>query len=314
MNFAIACSSLMTAAEATLVVRVYRVGATYIRTLLGTASSAFNLGGVPNTFLQVNWAIALPEIIFEPGETIQYAFEVVSVGSAVTGRIYTLRFGTNIDGINIPRLSVLADTTGAATGLADATGITSKVLGVIGASSGFGDAQGTLGATATTTGVAAGAASAVGLGSSVAGAVGVADGSASAVGVGGKILGTVGAVDIGGGSVGVPAGSYIIDTPRQEYIHRLALLHGLDAGNPLLVSATARSAGGLVQSVDGTDTVTVTTTAVPVLSGNVDAWLEGLAAVHGINAALTVTGTSRNAGSVAQTISTDGATTTVARV
>ena len=132
-------------------------------------------------------------------------------------------------------------------------------------------------------------------------------------GVGGKILGAVGTVDITGGAVGVPPGSYIIDSVHQSHIHRMALLHGLDSASPLVVSPNSRVAGELVQSVAGTDTVTVTTTAGPAFSGNVDTWIEGLAAIHGISAPLTVSAHARQAGAVHQVITTADGVTTVAR-
>ena len=110
-----------------------------------------------------------------------------------------------------------------------------------------------------------------------------------------------------------PAATYAISAGRAALLHQLALLHGLDTANPLTVSAAQRSAGALVQSVSGASTVTVTTSAVPVYSGNLDAWIDGLAALHGLTAPLVVTATSRAAGVVNQTIATAGGTTTVTR-
>ena len=110
-----------------------------------------------------------------------------------------------------------------------------------------------------------------------------------------------------------PAATYSISTGRAALIHQLALLHGLDTANPLTVSATQRAAGVLVQSVSGASTVTVTTSATPVYSGNLDAWIDGLAALHGLTAPLVVTATSRTAGVVTQSIATAGGTTTVTR-
>ena len=195
-------SAAVTAADTTLVLTAYRVGVspTFTRTSLGSASSvAYNFGAVPNTLLALSVSLPLPEIVLEVGETLQYSLDVVSAGTVVTGRINTLRFGAAADGVTFPRLSVLADTTGAATGLGDALGVTGKVLGAVGVASGLGDALGIMGATASTSGAAAGSVTVTGLGSSVAGCIGLAVGSATADGIGGKILGTVGTVDIGGG-------------------------------------------------------------------------------------------------------------------
>ena len=316
LNCAGSASAAVAAADTNLVLNAYRVGVTpsFTRTLLGSSTSAaYNFGALPNTLLALTVSLTLAEIVLEVGETIQYSLDVLSAGTVLTGRIITLRLGTAADSITFPKLSVLADTTGTATGLGSADGVTGKVLGTLGSAAGTSDVQGILGATAGTTGTASGQSDVVGLGSSVASGVGSAAGSAVATGVGGKILGTVGTVEIGGGVVGVPAGSYVIDAVQQSHIHRMALLHGLDSGNPLVVSPTSRAAGALVQSVTGTDTVIVTTTAGPDFSGNVDTWIEGLAAVHGLSAPLVVTAISRTAGAVSQTITTLDGVTTVAR-
>lgn len=309
-----ACNSIVTAADTTVVLKAYRVGPGpgFARVLLGSATSpGYNFGAVVNTYMAMSVTLALPEVLLEAGETIQYSLDVVSVGTALTGRIITLRFGTAPDGLVFPKLGVLADATGTATGIGDALGVTGKVLGVVGTATGLGDALGALGATAGTTGIATGLGDALGYGSSLASTTGAATGFGDALGLGGKIIGTVGAVEIG--ALGVPPGSYVIDTAQQSHIHRIALLHGLDAANPLIVSPTSRAAGALLQSVSGTDTVTVTTTATPVLSGNVGAWLDALAAAHGLTAPLVVRATSRTAGTFTQTITTAGEVTTVAR-
>ena len=312
-----ASSAAVTAADAQLVLKAYRVqiASSYSRTLLGSATGPlFNLGAVPNTFLAVSVMLALPEIILEPGESIQYSLDVLSAGTVVTGRIITLRFGLAVCSVTFPQLSVLADTDGASSGQGLAAGNTGKVLGVIGASNGFGDAIGTMGATSTTTGAAVGSVSVTGLASSVAAGVGGAVGSTIVTGIGGKILGAVGTVDIQGGGAGVPDGGYILDVARQRHIHRIALLHGLESGSPLTVTPNSRSAGGLVQSIEGTDTVVIRTTATPELSGNVETWIDGLAALHGITTELTVTQSSRVAAQVHQSISSTGSMTKVERV
>ena len=114
-------------------------------------------------------------------------------------------------------------------------------------------------------------------------------------------------------AAGAAGATYAISAGRAALIHQIALLHGLDAANPLTVSASQRSAGALVQSVSGAGTVTVTTSATPIFSGNLDAWIDGLAALHGLTAPLFVTATSRAAGGVTQAIATAGGTTTVTR-
>jgi hypothetical protein len=97
-------------------------------------------------------------------------------------------------------------------------------------------------------------------------------------------------------------------------IYQIALLHGLDPSNPLTVSPTARSAGTLSQTVSGTSTVTISTTSAPPLSGSAGDWIDALAALHGLTSDLVVTATTRDSGSVSQTLSVTGDTTTVTTV
>lgn len=105
---------------------------------------------------------------------------------------------------------------------------------------------------------------------------------------------------------------YVISAARATLLYQVALLHGLDPANPLLVSPTARTAGNLVQTVSGVDVVTISTTEAPAFSGSVDAWIDALADLHGLTAPLIVTQNSRQAGALLQSISTTGDTTTVA--
>ena len=68
-----ASSAAVTAADAQLVLKAYRVqiASSYSRTLLESATGPlFNLGAVPNTFLAVSVMLALPEIILEPGRSL----------------------------------------------------------------------------------------------------------------------------------------------------------------------------------------------------------------------------------------------------
>lgn len=97
-------------------------------------------------------------------------------------------------------------------------------------------------------------------------------------------------------------------------LYRLALLHGLDPSNPLQVTGTERRAGGLVQSISGSSTVVIQTTATPTTQGQAGDWIEALAALHGLTGPLTVTGGGRSAGAVSQEITRVGDTTTVQRV
>ena len=110
------------------------------------------------------------------------------------------------------------------------------------------------------------------------------------------------------------ASSYTISDTRANLIYEIALLHGLVPGNPLVVSPTSRTAGAVSQTITGTDTVTMTTTSSDVLHGSLDAWIDALAAIHGLTTPLVVTATGRTAGSIAQTLDTVSGTTTVTSI
>lgn len=108
--------------------------------------------------------------------------------------------------------------------------------------------------------------------------------------------------------------SYPVSLARASLLYRLWQLHGLDAAAPLSVSATARSAGPLQQSISGTGPVSITTTAAADFEGDtLDAIIDELAAIYGLTGTLTVSTTARSAGSVVQAISSAGGTTTVTR-
>lgn len=156
--------------------------------------------------------------------------------------------------------------------------------------------------------VAAGAAQAVVTGASVLASSGAiaARGNAAGALQGAALIGTAGVVEADGGG-------FVISNARARLIYQLALLHGLDVSNPLTVSASGRSAGGLSQVVSGTDTVTITTSAAPAYSGDLDTWIDGLAALHGLTVPVVVTAASRSAGAISQAISTNSGITTVVR-
>jgi hypothetical protein len=113
--------------------------------------------------------------------------------------------------------------------------------------------------------------------------------------------------------VGDNGQGFNISNARAKLIYELALLHGLDPSNPLTVSETTRQAGALSQSIAGTDSVTITTDSEAIFSGDVNAWIDALAALHGLTVPLTVTSVSRNAGSVTQNIASVSGVTTVTR-
>lgn len=186
----------------TLYMYVYRVASaasSRTRTLLGsnTASVALPVaaGEVTGTC-----TVALSEVIFDPDETVQYSFEFNVAGIIVTGETVTFYGGTQtsvVASIATPKLGVLADTTGTATGTGAASGVTGKVLGTVGSSAGTGTASGTGASRAATTGTAAGTSAVSGAASSVAGTVGTAAGTGTATGLMSIVLGTVGTVNVG---------------------------------------------------------------------------------------------------------------------
>ncbi len=109
--------------------------------------------------------------------------------------------------------------------------------------------------------------------------------------------------------------SYTITLAQANLLYQVYLLHGLAPGVPLTVSQTQRVAGGIEQAITesgGSVTIsTVSATTSPTME--VSDMITELAALHGLTADLVVTGTQRTAGSIVQTISTSGTTTTVTR-
>lgn len=93
------------------------------------------------------------------------------------------------------------------------------------------------------------------------------------------------------------------------------MLHGLHT-TPLVVGPTSRSSGSLQQSVgESSGTVTVQRTAASTeILPSISLMIEELAALHGLNASLQVTPTTRTAGSISQTMSLVGGVTTVTRI
>jgi len=160
------------AVDGTLTMFVYRVGVGpgRARTLLGSGSATASF---PVTSGQVTFTVtvALPEVVFEPDETIQYGYELNSAGVVLTGRTCTLFTGTTsavASRVVTPGLRVLADTTGAAAAVAAVDGVSGKVLGTAGASAGVGTVSGAMSSRWDTTGVSSAAATVTGSGGSVA--------------------------------------------------------------------------------------------------------------------------------------------------
>ena len=109
--------------------------------------------------------------------------------------------------------------------------------------------------------------------------------------------------------------SFTISLAQANLLYQVYLLHGLAPGVPLTVSQTQRMAGGITQAItESGGSVTITTVSATT-SPTVEAgdMITELAALHGLTTALVVNGTQRTAGSVAQSITTSGTTTTVTR-
>ena len=197
-----------TAQTGTLYMYVYRVGPSpsRTRTLLGSNTGSVALPALAGT-VSGSCTVALPEVIFEPDETIQYSFEFNVSGIIVTGETVFMNAGTFsgiTSRIETPKLGVLADTTGSASGSGTADGVSGLVLGTEGTATGTGSASGSMSSTASTTGSASGTSTVDGLGSSVAGTTGTASGTGTAAGLASIVLGTVGTVNIGGGGADWP--------------------------------------------------------------------------------------------------------------
>lgn len=193
-----------TGATGTLTMYVYRVGpaAGRTRTLLGSNTASVALPALGGD-VTATVTVALGEIIFEADETVQYSWEFSVTGIAITGRTATFYTGThpsNVSRISTPRLGVLADTTGSASGSGVAAGVGGKVLGTVGSAAGSVAVSGEMSATATTTGTASGAGTASGVGASTASATGTASGVGTATGLASIVLGTTGTVEIGSGA------------------------------------------------------------------------------------------------------------------
>lgn len=132
-----------------------------------------------------------------------------------------------------------------------------------------------------------------------------------------KVQGTLAATESGSDTFAATGDTVfftITGTQALRLMH-IHLLHGLGIGTPLEVSATARTAGALAQTVsESGGTVTVNTTAAPAaMPADPGALINELAALHGLTGPLQVTAASRSAGSITQTLATAGGTTTVTR-
>lgn len=228
--------SSATGATGTLYMYAYRVASaasSRTRTLLGSSTASVSLPALAGE-VTGTCTVALSEVVFQADETIQYSFKFNVTGVPISGETVTFYGGTQtavVSKVATPKLGVLADTTGTATGTGAASGATALVLGTVGSSSGTGTATGAASSTAATTGTSAGTGSAAGVASSVAGAVGSASGSGTAAGLASVVLGTVGTASVGAGTPDWP-----VTTPSKT-VAGTAVHHETGA---LLVGATIR--------------------------------------------------------------------------
>lgn len=231
------------------------------------------------------------------------AASTTSVASTGTGNLTLVALGGTGTGVTS------AATSG--TGAVAVSGTGTGTISVASAGAGAADIQGTAASTTSVTSVGAGTLTAAGIAGTAASAASVASTGAGNLAIHGAGANSTGLASMGTGEV--PDVFFQVSSTRAAMVYRIALLHGLDINNPMTVSANGRSAGTLIQTVSGSTAVTISTTSAPPLVGNLDDWIDSLAALHGLTADLVVTPTSRTAGPVTQNISTQGLITTVTR-
>lgn len=155
----------------------------YLRTLLGTAAADFSTFGG-----EASVSLSLPEIVFAPGETIQYDLRT-QIRAGILQSVYTLVLGTSggLQGnvparIDHPGLVTIAPTRGAAAGSAFANSFAANALGTRGAAQGSSASSSGLRAIAGLVGAAGGVAQPHGAFAGAAEMVGVAAGASVAEG------------------------------------------------------------------------------------------------------------------------------------
>lgn len=239
--------------NATFKLAAYRVASaagSRARTLLSSVTRAITIA---NAGSNISVALNLPEIIFEPDETIQYSFENQTPGTLVTGK--TTTFHTGLSGgqacrIVTPGLKTLADATGSSSGAASASGVGAKVLGTEGASSGAASASGIGAARADTTGSSSAAATVGGSLSAVAGTTGSSSGAATADAVGAAVGSMTGTSNGVASAAGVLGGIGAMTGTSSGAAAVDGALGGI--GSMTGSSAGVASAAGQVSSVAGT--------------------------------------------------------------
>ncbi len=171
----------------TLAMRVYKVSAALVPSLVATFTSAsFNTPAL-SAFITVTITGDPGEMIFEAGETLQYSFSLSATGTAVTGETYTFETGhesASIDiKIDIPGLKVLADGAGTAAGSGAANGIAGWFAGGDGNAAGAAAVSGSASWVASGVGNAAGVAEVLGIPAATWSFTGAASGDGAANGL-----------------------------------------------------------------------------------------------------------------------------------
>lgn len=184
----------------------YRVGPSpgRTRTLLGSSDTDISLAalGAEGTFTGV---IALPDIVYEDDETLQYSFEITATGQVITGASTTFRTGTSggvAVRVDFPKLDTIAEIVGTADGAGDATAEVARIMATNGSANGAATATGDVGGIAAAVGTAQGTSEALAEVGAISAAVGTAAGVSDATADVALIKATVGTSEVGTGGGG----------------------------------------------------------------------------------------------------------------
>lgn len=198
-------SSTLGDSSAELHFYAYRVGPApdRARTLIGSVIEPISLNALG---AQVTYtaSIAIPEIVYEADESLQYSFEIRATGQALTGANTIFRTGTSggvAVRVDFPRLDTIVEITGTAQGGSTAIAKVANIKAAVGESHGISTAQGVVGGIAAAVGTAQGTSVAVASVGGIAGSVGTSQASSEAIAKVAVVKGTVGTSNVGGGDV-----------------------------------------------------------------------------------------------------------------
>ena len=286
---------------------IYRVGpaAGRTRTLIASQDDTLSVEVAVNGSDNVV-TLSVPEIIFEPDETIQYSFETTATGAALTARTVTFRTGTqNGTAVRVdhPGLTIVKDTVGDSAGAGTVSGAIQAFGSFVATAAGIAAVAGFMSSMASTIGSADGAAAATAVGASQAATAGTAAGAATAdgmiTGIGsaaGTAAGTATADVVAtaiGGMTGTADGVGAVDGRMSSTAGVVASADGAAAvdGQAGSLSGTVASAAGIATadglitgigsatgSADGAATADAVVTAIMSATGSAD----GVAIVDGL--------------------------------